>query len=148
MAQAATAATRKDWKVFNWFERHREVGAIFIRLWVGWHLVYGTQDNVRNWERMLEFRDFLTQFGFPFPLVSAHVSVYAQFICGLLYILGLFTRQAAVIMIGNFIIALTMVHLGDPYPRAALAFAMLSASLFLLFNGPGAFALDNRLRRK
>ena len=33
-----------------------------IRLAVGFHLIYGTQDNVFSWERMLEFRDFLEAF--------------------------------------------------------------------------------------
>lgn len=57
-------------------------GALFIRLLFGFHLIYGTQDNVFSYERILEFKDFLKARGGPFPLVAAHVSVYAQFIAG------------------------------------------------------------------
>ena len=34
---------------------------LFIRLLVGFHLIYGTQDNVFSYERMLEFRNFLEE---------------------------------------------------------------------------------------
>lgn len=132
-------------RLFSPLDRYREYAPFFIRLFVGWHLIYGVQDNILSWERMHEFRDFLAQFKFPVPLVSAVVSVYAQFICGVLYILGLFTRPAAAVMIFNFVAALLMVHLGDPYPTAALAFAMLSGSLFLLFHGAGKPSVDNWL---
>lgn len=135
-------------RVFAPLDRYREYAPLFIRLFVGWHLIYGVQDNILSWERMLEFRDFLAQFKFPVPLVSAVVSVYAQFICAVLYLLGLFTRPAAVVMIFNFVVALLMVHLGDPYPPAALAFAMLSGSLFLLFYGPGKASVDDWLSRR
>ena len=96
---------------------------------------------------MLEFRGFLAQFKFPVPLASAIVSVYAQCVCAVLYLLGLFTRPAAVVMIFNFTFALLMVHLGDPYPPAALAFAMFSGSLFLLLYGPGEPSVDDWLSR-
>ena len=130
---------------FGFFERHREKGAFFVRLVVGFVLVYGTQDNVFSNERMIEFRDFLGARGVPFPLLAAHVSAYAQFVCGLLYVLGLFVRPAAVLMVINFIAALVIAHLDAPLDAARLALCMLFCSLFLLFNGAGALSLDNYL---
>ena len=116
-----------------------------IRLLLGWHLVYGVQDNVLSYARMLEFRDFLLQNGFPVPLLSAHLSVYAQLLGGICYLLGLCTRAAAALMIVNFLVALLMVHLGGPYPAAFPALAMLSGAIFLLLNGPGKLSIDQRL---
>jgi putative oxidoreductase len=130
------------WITFAWLEPHREIGPLFIRLGIGWHLVYGTQDNVFNAARMAEFRGFLAQQGFVYPAFMAPLSVYAQFLCGLLFVIGWFTRPAAAIMVFNFIVALWMVHRGRPYPENALAILMLCGSLFLLFHGPGRFALD------
>ena len=115
----------------------KEYADIFIRIIIGFHLIYGTQDNVFSWERMLEFRDFLELHGVIFPLVAAIVSVYAQFICGILYILGWKVREAALVMIVNFIVAISIVHLGDTYPNTFPAIMMLCGSLFLLFNGDG-----------
>jgi putative oxidoreductase len=132
------------WITFGWLEPYREIGPLFIRLAIGWHLVYGTQDNVFNAARMAEFRGFLAHQGFAYPDLMAPLSAYAQFVCGGLFILGLFTRPAAAVMVFNFIVALWMVHRGLPYPDNALAIIMLCASLFLLFHGPGRWALDRR----
>lgn len=132
---------------FGLFERHREKGAVFVRLVVGFVLVYGTQDNVFSNERMLEFRDFLAVRGVPLPLLAAHLSAYAQFVCGVLYVLGLFVRPAALVMIVNFVAALFIAHRAAPLD-AQLALCMLFSSLFLLFNGAGGLSLDNYLSRR
>jgi putative oxidoreductase len=116
-----------------------------IRLLLGAHLVYGVQDNVRSYAQMLEFRDFLLQYGFPVPLLSAHVSVYVQLLSGLCYLAGLYTRAAAGLMIVNFLVALLMVHAGGPYAAAFPALVMLGGAIFLLLNGPGRPSLDHRL---
>lgn len=129
---------------FEWFEQRREYGMFFVRLIVGFHLIYGTADNVFSWARMLEFRDFLAVRGVPFPLVAAHLSVYAQFLCGILFILGLFVRPAAVAMIINFIAALAIAHRTGGYHPAALALVMLFASIAFLFHGPGKPAVRRR----
>lgn len=132
---------------FNFFERRREYGAVFVRLVVGFVLVYGTQDNVFSHGHMLEFRDFLAARRVPFPLYAAYLSAYAQFVCGILYVLGLLVRPAALVMVINFVAALLIAHLDTPLDAARLALCMLFSSLFLLFNGAGALSLDNSLGR-
>ena len=129
-----------------WLEPYKEFGPLFIRFIIGWHLVYGTQDNVFSYARMVEFRDFLAKYRFPFPMFSAFLSAYAQFICGILFILGLWTRQAAAVMIVNFLVALYMVHRGQSYPQQALALIMLFGSAFLLVHGPGRLAAGGSRR--
>ncbi len=94
---------------------------------------------------MLEFRDFLLQYGFPVPLLSAHVSVYVQLLSGICYLLGAGTRAAAGLMIVNFLVALLMVHRAGPYAAAFPALVMLGGSVFLLLNGPGRPSVDRRL---
>lgn len=132
---------------FRWFEERREFGAVFVRVLIGLFLIWGTQDNVFSHARMMEFRDFLAQAGFPFPLFCAYLSAYAQFLCGILYVIGWGVRPAAVVMIGNFIIALVMVHLNDTFQGAFPALMMLFGSVFLLFNGAGPLSIDRRGRR-
>ncbi len=129
-------------KLITQLDAKREFSALFIRLLVGFHLIYGTQDNVFSYGRMLEFRDFLQHYGFPLPLISAFVSVYVQFIAGFCFLLGLFVRPAAVIIIANFIIAILMVHVGANYAETFPALVMLMGACFLLFNGPGKPALS------
>ena len=133
---------------FSFFERHREYGALVIRLFAGGTIVYMCQDNVFSWQRMLEFRDFLAARGVLFPLLAACVSVYVQFVSGILFLLGLFTRYAAVAMVVNFVAAIIIVHLDLPLQAAIPPAAMLACSLFLLFNGAGRISLDARLEAR
>src|SRR5688572_6233939 len=84
--------------IVDWFDRRRDYAACFIRFAIGTRLISGTQDNVFSAARMDEFAGFLAANGTPFPHVGAFVSVYAQFIGGALFILGLWTRPAAVVM--------------------------------------------------
>ncbi|MBC7933028.1 MAG: DoxX family protein [Rubrivivax sp.] len=131
-------------------DRYKEYGVIFIRLAVGFHLVYGTQDNVFSYARMQEFAGFLSTRGVPVPLFSAFLSAYAQFVCGTLLILGAATRYAAAVMIVNFVAALLIAHIGDAYPNTFPALMMLSAACFFLLHGAGELSIDAALesRRK
>ncbi len=129
-------------------EKYKEYGVIFIRLAVGFHLVYGTQDNVFSNARMEEFAAFLSARGVPFPLFAAFLSAYAQFVCGLLFIVGLATRHAAAVMIINFVAALVIAHLRDAYPSKFPALMMLAAACFLLLHGAGKLSVDGALERR
>lgn len=132
----------------KFFEPKKDYGVIFLRLIIGWRLVDGTQDNVFSWARMIEFRDFLEQQGVVYPLLAAVVSVYAQFICGLLYMVGLWVRPAALVMIINFIAALIIVHIGTTFQESFAALMMLFGSVFFLFYGAGKLSIDQKFNRR
>ena len=132
----------------DWCARRADVGLLVLRLVTGGHLIFMTQDNVFSWARMLEFRDFLAQFGFPWPLLCAVLSVAGQFGGGLLLVLGLFTRLAALIVAFNFIIAIWMVDSRQPYPAAFAALSLVAAGLCLMFTGAGKWSLDRAWRKR
>lgn len=127
----------------QYFETRSGYGVIFLRLIIGWRLIDGTFDNIVSWDRMIEFRDFLEKYGMPYPLIAANVSVYAQFICGVFFIVGLWVRPAAIVMILNFIVALLLVHIGLTFEQSFDALMMLFGSCFFLFYGAGKLSLDN-----
>jgi putative oxidoreductase len=127
-------------------EKHREYGVIFIRLIVGFHLIYGTQDNVFSYARMEEFAAFLSARGVPFALFSAFLSAYAQFICGILFLVGAVTRYAAAVMVVNFVAALVIAHVGDTYANMFPALMMLAAACFFLLHGAGRLSVDSMRR--
>lgn len=122
----------------------RELAPLLLRLFIAFVLIYGTMDNVFSQARMMEFRDFLAQNGFPQPLAAAHLSAYAQFITGILLLLGLFTRLAAAVVVVNFIVALLMVHAGLPFNANIAPMAMLVGGLFFLLYGAPRYSLDAR----
>ena len=122
-------------------------GLALFRIFLGAVLVYGTWDNVASGERMLEFREFLAANGFAYPLFCAHLSAWAQFVCGLAIALGLATRLAAAVMVVNFVVALAMVHVGLPFSANIAPLAMLFGAALLVLDGGGPFSLDARLQR-
>src|SRR5688572_13193954 len=135
-------------RLTQYFDSKKDVGVLLLRLLIGWRLIDGTQDNVFNWSRMLEFRDFLEQHHVAYPLLAANVSVYAQFICGILYIVGLFLRPAAFIMIVNFIVALLIVHRGTTFQQSFDALVMLVVAIFFLLHGAGRISVDYLVAKK
>jgi putative oxidoreductase len=139
---------RRLLNLFDWLEQRKEYGIFWIRLTIGVRLMLGTADNVFSWAHMIEFRDFLEKHGTPFPLFSAHLSAYAQFICGLLFVLGLAFRPAAIAMIINFICALLIAHRTGGYLPASAAIIILFVSLGFLIHGPGKPALDEWIARR
>lgn len=132
----------------QWCAAHSDLGLLVLRVVAGGHLMVMTQDNVFSWVRMLEFRDFLTQFGFPFPLFCAVLSVIGQFGGGLLLVLGLFTRFAGLVIAFNFVVAIWMVDAKAPYPAAFAALSLVAAGLCLMFTGGGKYSLDHAWRKQ
>ena len=125
--------------------RQIDFALLLLRLFTGFVLVYGTQDNVFDRDHMLEFRDFVAKHGFPEPMFSAYLSAYAQFITGILISLGLLTRPAAALMVINFVVALVMVHWNLPFGSNISPLAMLCNSVLLGITGAGALSIDARL---
>jgi putative oxidoreductase len=121
-----------------------DAAVLVIRLFLGGVLVYGVIDNIVSAERMVEFEKFLAQHQFPLPPVAARLSVYAQFICGLLIGLGWLTRAAALLMIVNFLVALVMVHWGLPFSQNIAPLAMLMGSISVALGGPGRYSVAAR----
>jgi putative oxidoreductase len=134
-------------RFFGFFRRRAEYGPIFIRLVVGWMLVWGTQDNILSREQMLEFERFLAERGTPLPLLAAHLSVYTQFVCGILVLLGAAVRAAAVPLVINFVAAILIAHVGDTWRGIFPALVMLASALFFLFHGAGKLSIDDWMEK-
>jgi putative oxidoreductase len=124
----------------KWFGNNKDVGILLLRLFVGLRLIYGVIDNIVSWKHMKAFEGFLAANGFPFPLVSAVVSVYCQFISGVMIVIGYRIRIASALMIVNFIVAILMVHRHDTVEGMTPALAMLFGCITLLFNGSGKYS--------
>ncbi len=77
------------------------IALLILRLFVGSRLIYGVLDNIISWRQMNEFASFLTSHGFPFPLIAAISSVYAQFIAGFCVLIGFKTKFFSIIMVFN-----------------------------------------------
>lgn len=123
---------------------------LVLRILVGSFLMCGTWDNVTSAARMQEFAGFLTALHCPMPELAAPVSVYAQFLCGALILVGLFTRWAGLVMTFNFIVAIALLTLGGGETDFRALFpplVMIAIPLVLATHGAGAYAADAVLTR-
>ncbi|MBX2842902.1 MAG: DoxX family protein [Flammeovirgaceae bacterium] len=131
-----------------YLDSKKHLGIFLLRIFVSIRLLYGVLDNIISWERMIEFSDFLQNYGFPFPLVNAIISVYAQFFCAILILVGYKIRFASFVLVINFLVALIFVHIsaGDTIEGMTGALAMLFGSLTFLFTGSDKISIDHRFK--
>lgn len=134
---------RNDWLLLTPLAHFADLGAMLLRWATGAFLIYQSRDNVISSERMLEFEKFLTQFDFVAPHLMAPLSVYAQFFCGFLFILGLLTRWAALITAVNFIVAVWMVHWAQDFPGWWPALILVFLGILFATAGAGRYSLDH-----
>ena len=113
-----------------------------LRILTGAFLVHGTWDNIVSAERMQEFVAFLTAFNFPAPDLMAPLSVWVQFLCGLLLIFGLLTRWAGVLVCINFIVAVVMVHWAEDFRGWWPAIVLVFLGAHFAAAGGGRFSID------
>jgi putative oxidoreductase len=130
------------------FDKYREYGPIFIRLFIGIFIIWGVHDNVFSFAHMKEFSGFLEKRNVPFPLFSAFLSAYAQMTCGISILFGAWIRLTSVIFIINFIAAVIIVHLNDDFREMFAPLMMIFTGLFFLFHGAGKLSVDELLERR
>lgn len=91
------------------------------------------------------------EFGDPLgigPEASLILTVFAEFICSALIILGLTTRFALIPLIITMLVAFFIVHGADDFNTKELSFLYLGMYLTLFLSGPGKFSVDRTLFQK
>jgi putative oxidoreductase len=139
---------RTDLILLTPLARFGDLGLLLLRLVTGAFLIYQSHDNVLSAARMDEFVKFLVQFGFPAPELLAPLSVWAQFIAGIGFILGLLTRWLGLITAFNFTVAVWMVHWPQDFSGWWPALILVFLGLLFATMGPGRYALDSRIGRQ
>ena len=124
-----------------------DLALLLMRAVVGAFLIWGVWDNISEPARMAEFAGFLAQHDFPAPTLMAPLSVWAQFVCGVAFVLGLFTRWAGLVCAFNFVVAVVMVDAAGGIRAAFPATMLVLVGLLFATYGGGRFALDSLLER-
>ncbi len=84
-------------------------------------------------------------FGSPFAL---GLTVFAEFFCSGLLILGIATRLAAIPLAITMGVAAFLIHAEDPFAKKELALLYLNGYLALIFWGSGRWSVDRYLLSK
>lgn len=82
------------------------------------------------------------------PEISMVMAGFAEFICALFVIGGIFTRISVIPILINFSVAVFIFHGNDPFGRKELAYLYLSSMTVIILLGPGKFSVDYFLQQK
>lgn len=137
--------------MFTSLNRLQPWGAFFLRLVLGAAMIYHGYSKVipsggfhgGNTFAALEHHSrYVASLGFPYWL--GIVSALTEFVGGILVLLGLLTRFAAILISINMLIAVIMVNRHHGYSGSEYSLALLVIALMLSFYGSGVCALDRR----
>ncbi len=82
------------------------------------------------------------------PALSLLLAVFAEFLCSVFIILGLFTRLATIPLIITMAVAAFHVHSADPFAVKEKALLFLLIFTFLLLTGGGDYSIDGVMYKK
>lgn len=99
------------------------------------------------------FGQGLAGMGVPLPVLTGYAVTFAELIGGVLLVVGLFSRLAALLLTANLTGAIFLVNIGVGFltpPGAAssgveLPLALVAGLLAILLAGPGKLSLDHAL---
>ena len=130
--------------MFNWLNRFQSLGALVMRLVLGIIMVRHGYDKIIPSGALYNFSHMVTRLHLPVWL--GYVAAFTEFFGGMLLIIGLLTRFAALMVAFDMATAILKIHLhgGLMGPNSfALPLALFSIALMLIFTGCGWLGLDD-----
>lgn len=128
---------------------------ILIRLAVG--LIFSTQGILKYTDPHMGVLRF-ARIGFPMPGLTAHFVGAVEIVCGILVLVGLFTRVASLPLLAVILTAIATTKIPELFhpaqgfwfmvSDARTDFAMTMSLLFLLVASGGGISLDDWLSRR
>ncbi|MEO8066154.1 MAG: DoxX family protein [Flavobacteriales bacterium] len=117
-----------------------DFGLLLLRVVAGGSMIYG-----HGWGKLMHFSDKMDSFGDPIGLgstLSLILVVFAEVVCALLVMLGLWLRVSTVPLVITMGVAVFITHAGDPFGDRETAMFYLAAFTALFCTGSGRFAID------
>ena len=130
--------------MFNWLNRFQSLGALVMRLVLGTIMVRHGYDKIIPSGALYNFSHMVTRLHLPVWL--GYIAAFTEFFGGMLLIIGLLTRFAALMVAFDMATAIFKIHLhgGLMGPNSfALPLALFSIALMLVFTGCGWLGLDD-----
>ena len=130
--------------MFSWLDRFQSFGALVLRLVLGVIMVRHGYDKIIPTGALYNFAHMVTRLHLPIWL--GYVAAFTEFFGGILLIIGLLTRLAALMTAVDMAVAIFKIHLhgGIMGPNSfALPLALFAIALMLVFTGCGMLGLDD-----
>ena len=120
----------------------KDMGLLIFRIVIGVLML------THGWQKLSNFETLSAVFPDPIGWGSSMLLtmiVFAEVVCSILLILGLFTRISTLPLIIGMLVAAFVVHGADPFQVKELAILYMFGYILLAFTGAGKLSADNYL---
>ena len=115
-----------------------DAGVLILRIFTGFLIYYG-------WDKLVNFKEKASYWPDPLHVgstASLSLTIFAELVCPVFVVLGLFTRVALVPVLFNMAMAILIGHTGQPFMEREHAFSFFMPFLAIFLIGPGKYSLD------
>lgn len=117
-----------------------DVAALVLRIVMGFFMAYAHGwPKVMKWDLLIE--KFHGPFGMP-PSVALPLVIFAELVCSLLIVAGLYTRLAAIPIIIAMAVAAFHAHAGSAWIDRENPLTYMAAFIVIFLLGSGKYSLD------
>lgn len=123
----------------------KDIALLVVRVFIGFAMLsHGFPKMQMLIDGKSDFYDFLGMG----PQLSLGLTVFAEFVCSIFLILGLFSRIASGFLIFTMVIAGFVVHAADPFAKQELSMVYLAVYLLLMVFGVGKVSVDYMIEKR
>lgn len=122
------------------------LATLILRICLGLVMIPG-----HGWKKLNNFSEMQHKFMDFMGLgsqISLGLTVFAEFFCAILIIIGLFTRFAVIPLIIVMLVAVTKAHGLDVFDSAQFPFVLLAGFIAIFILGPGKISVDGLISKK
>jgi putative oxidoreductase len=112
---------------------------------------FGSMMITHGWPKLVNFAEKAASFPDPLSIGSKYsmgLTVFAEFFCAILVVLGLGTRFAAIPLMFTMAVASFIINVGDHFGDKELSLMYLVAFTTVLILGAGNYSLDKAISGK
>ncbi|WP_345765714.1 MULTISPECIES: DoxX family protein [Chryseobacterium] len=123
----------------------KDIALLVVRVFIGFAMLsHGFPKLQMLIDGKSDFFDFLGMG----PQLSLGLTVFAEFVCSIFLILGLFSRIALGFLMFTMIIAGFVFHAADPFAKQEMSLIYLAVYMLLMVFGVGKVSVDHMIEKR
>lgn len=131
----------------TWREKALTLGLLWLRVLMGFGIAWHGYGKIFG-GRMAKFTEGVAGLGFPVSEFFAWAAALSELVGGILVVVGLGTRFAALFIFITMSVAAFLWHAADPFSVKELALTYWVMAGTLILTGAGSFSVDARFRKR